>query len=148
MTDEPVLFDEPGAGGAPLLWGPGFALAGYLSELALGGPTHTLAWILIGIGLLAVSAVWVTARRRFLSVRLTTETLTLGREELPVARIAEAGGELGAPLGARVLGGAYTVPRKYDELPLRLDDDSIVLAWAKDVEGLRDALTRAKGAQK
>jgi hypothetical protein len=45
-------------------------------------------------------------------------------------------------VGGRVLGGGWTVPRKYDELPLRLDDGTVVLAWARDGEALRSALSR------
>lgn len=141
--EETVLYKEPGSGLAPLLWGPLFALAGFLSEVLLGGPTHPLAWTLVGLALLALTAVWVYARRRFLAVRLTPTTLWLGREPLAVRRITEVD-DVGAPVGAAVLGGGWTVPRKYDELPLRLDDDSVVLAWAKDVEALRSALHEAR----
>ncbi|WP_116041698.1 hypothetical protein [Amycolatopsis palatopharyngis] len=137
--EEPVLYREPGSGLAPLLWGPIFALVGFLSEVVLGGPTHPVPWTLIGLALLAMTALWVYARRRFLAVRLTPSTLWQGREPLPVRRIVEVD-DVGAPVGATVLGGGWTVPRKYDELPLRLDDDSVVVAWAKDVEALRAAL--------
>ncbi|WP_216210726.1 DUF3093 family protein [Amycolatopsis aidingensis] len=142
---EPTIYHEPGAGGAPLLWGPGFALAGYLAELSIGGPTHTFAWVGVGVVLLLLSMVWVYARRRFLLVRVTPSTLWQGREALPVARIAELD-EVGAPAGARVLGGAWTVPRKYTEVPIRLDDGSVVLAWARDDARLRSALHEAREA--
>jgi hypothetical protein len=141
--EETVLYREPGSGWAPVLWGPALALAGYLSELALGGPTHALAWMLVGLALAALTVVWVYARRRFLAVTLTSRTLWQGRESLPVERIAEVD-DVGAPVGATVLGGGWTVPRKYDELPVRLDDDSVVLAWARDVEALRTALREAR----
>lgn len=139
-----VRYREPGAGGAPLLWGPGFALAGYLVELAIGGPRHGVAWVCVGLALLAVLSVWVYSRRRFLAVRVTTENLWQGREKLPVRRIVEVD-DVGAPVGAKVLGGGWSVPKKYDALPLRLDDGSVVLAWARDVEDLRSALRTVTG---
>lgn len=139
--EQATLYREPGAGGAPLFWGPAFALAGYLIELAIGGPTHAIAWVLVGLALLVVLAVWVYSRRKFLAVRLTTTHLWQGREALPVARIA-AVDDVGSPLGVKVLGGGWSAPRKYDELPLRLDDGSVVLAWARDGDALREALHR------
>lgn len=142
---EAVLYDEPGSGAAPLLWGPGFALAGYLFELATGARTHALAWVLIGLVLLVMTAVWVYARRRFLAVRVTGRTLWQGREQLAVTSIGEFD-DVGAPAGARVLGGGWSVPRKYHSLPLRLDDGTVVLAWARDPERLRSALREAIAA--
>jgi hypothetical protein len=50
--------------------------------------------------------------------------------------------DVGTPVGARVLGGGWSVPRKYDSLPVKLADGTVVLAWAKDVEALQDALDR------
>lgn len=138
-TESDALYREPGVAWTALLWGPLFALLGYLAELATGGPTHTIAWLLAGIGLATITAPWAYARRRFLTVRLTESTLWQGRESLPVGRITEVT-EVGAPAGARVLGGGWSVPRKFEELPIRLDDDTVVLAWAKDAEALRAAL--------
>ena len=138
QPDAPVLFDEPGSSFWPLLWGPVFACGGAGLE-ALTGQVHGLAWPLVGIGLAGIAAVWVTSRRRLLSVRLTTRTLTQGQESLAVDRIAEVS-EVGTPAGARVLGGGWTVPRKFTDVPLRLDDGTVVLAWARDGEGLQAAL--------
>src|SRR5439155_5347340 len=67
-------YAEPGAKWTVLLYGPGFAVLGFLVE-TLTGPAHTVAWILAGLGLAAITAPWVYARRRFLSVRLTASTL-------------------------------------------------------------------------
>ncbi|HVV11087.1 DUF3093 family protein [Amycolatopsis sp.] len=133
-------FVEYGAKWTALLYGPLFAVVGYLAELATGA-THTVAWVLVGIGLAAITAPWIYARRRFLTVRVTTTELLQGRESLPLSQIAEVD-DVGAPTGARVLGGGWSTPRKYDELPLRLEDDTVVLAWAQDVTALRDALRR------
>ena len=136
--DAPVLFAEPGSSLWPLLWGPVFACVGAGLE-ALTGQVHGLAWPLVGIGLAGIAAVWVTSRRRLLSVRLTTRTLTEGQESLAVERIASVD-EVGTPAGARVLGGGWTVPRKFTDVPVRLDDGTVVLAWARDGAALQAAL--------
>ncbi|TNC28566.1 DUF3093 family protein [Amycolatopsis alkalitolerans] len=132
---------EPGAKWTALLYGPLFAVLGYLAELATG-TTHTVAWILVGLGLAAITAPWIHARRRFLTVRVTGTELWEGRESLPLSEIAETT-DVGAPAGARVLGGGWSTPRKFDELPIRLTDGTVVVAWAKDVQALRAALERA-----
>lgn len=131
---------ELGAKWTALTYGPLFAVLGYLAELATG-TTHTVAWVLVGLGLAAITAPWIHARRRFLTVRVTATELWQGRESVPLAEIAETT-DVGAPTGARVLGGGWSPPRKYDELPLRLTDGTVVLAWAKNARALRAALDR------
>jgi hypothetical protein len=138
-----VLFAEPGSSWWPVLWGPAFAAVGAGVE-ALSGPVHLVAWLVVAAGLAGAAALWVRARRRLLSVRLTGSTLTLGTETLAVQRIAEVDG-VEPPARARVLGGGWTVPRKLAEVPLRLDDGTVVLAWARDGDGLRAALRDARG---
>ncbi|MET9264851.1 hypothetical protein [Amycolatopsis sp. NPDC004079] len=134
-----TLYSEPGVGWSALIWGPLFALLGALAELATGGPTHVVGWVLIGVALVALTLPWVYARRRFLSLEVTTEALRQGRETLAAEKIASVS-DVGAPVGTRVLGGGWSVPRKYDELPVELDDGTVVLAWARDVEALKAAL--------
>ncbi|TLW93985.1 hypothetical protein FFT09_09820 [Saccharomonospora piscinae] len=134
-----VRYHEPGASGWALTWGPLFALLGYGGELLAGGPTTPLLWLLTGAGLGALSALWVYARRRFLRVRLTPAELWQGTECLPLDRVAGLD-ETEAPFGTRVLGGGLSAPRRYAEVALRLDDDSVVVAWAKDGRALREAL--------
>ena len=143
--DSPVLFDEPGSSFWPLLWGPVFAVVGAGLE-ATTGRVHAAAWPLVGLGLAGLALVWVNSRRRLLKVRLTTRILTQGQESLAVERISEVT-DVGAPVGARVLGGAWTVPRKFDEVPVRLDDGTVVLAWARDAEGLRATLNGLVGSR-
>ncbi|WP_328606058.1 hypothetical protein OG943_39765 [Amycolatopsis sp. NBC_00345] len=140
-----TLYAEPGVGWLALVWGPLFALLGAVAELATGGPVHTVAWVMVAIGLCALTLPWVYARRRFLSLEVTTQGLRQGREQLEAARIADVTG-VGTPVGARVLGGGWTVPRKYDELPVKLDDGTVVLAWARDVEALQAALSELASA--
>jgi hypothetical protein len=138
--DGPVLFAEDGSSWWPVLWGPAFAAVGAAVE-ALSGPVHVAAWLIIGIGLAGGAAVWVNARRRLHLVRLTPRSLTQGREHLAAERIAEVD-DVGHPTGARVLGGGWSVPRKFTDVPVRLDDGTVVIAWARDGEGLLDALRR------
>lgn len=137
---EPVLFAERGSSWWPVLWGPLFAAVGIGAE-ATTGPVHWLAWFVVGGALFGGAAVWVSARRTVYLVRLTTGSLVQGRERLATGRIV-AVTDVGTPAGARILGGSWTVPRKTTEVPLRLEDGSVVLAWARDDDGLRDALRR------
>lgn len=138
-----VFYSEPGSGPGPLSWGPAFAVVGYLAELSVGGPVHTVGWIVVGVVLLALSALWVYARRRFMSLRVTDTQFIQGSETLELARI-RAVTDVDAPPGARVLGGGFTPPRKYQQVPIRLDGGSVVLAWARDGERLRTALEQAR----
>ncbi|WET80126.1 hypothetical protein P3102_02410 [Amycolatopsis sp. QT-25] len=139
MTPEPAFYAEPGVGWTALLWAPLFSLAGLLAELATGGPVHWLAWILVAAGLVAITVPWVYARRRYLSLEVTANGYRQGRETLEAARIAEVL-EDDAPVGARVLGGGWTVPKKHGEVGLKLEDGVFVRAWAKDPGALREAL--------
>ena len=138
--DAPVLFAEQGSSWWPVLWGPLFAAIGAGVE-ATTGPVHWLPWFVVGVGLFGVATVWVSARRKVYLVRLTTGTLTQGREHLATSRIA-AITDVGTPTGAKILGGGWTAPRRTTEIPVRLDDGKVVLAWARDYDGLRDALRR------
>lgn len=138
-AEEPILHDEPGSSWWPVLWAPAFSGAGIAFDAAVGARPHVFGWTIVGLVLLLFTTLWVSARRRFLAVRLTATTLTEGREQLPVARIA-AVDDVGTPTGTAVLGGGWSVPRKYEELPLRLDDGSVVLAWARDIDTLTECL--------
>lgn len=139
---ESALYEEPGSGPAPLLWGPGFAVVGFLLDLYTAARPHPVAWVVIGVVLFLCGALWVYARRRFMSVRVTGSELVQGSERLRVERIAEVRDD-DAPVGTRVLGGGFTVPNKREQVALRLDDDSTVLAWARDPDRLRSALRQA-----
>lgn len=133
-----VRYAEPGSSYWPVLWAPGFALVGAGVE-ALTGQLHAVGWALAAMVLAAVWALWVAARRRLCSVELTDDELRLGRERLPLSSIAETlDGE--PPLGAKVLGGGWTPPKGTTCVPLRLDDGSVVVAWARYDDRLRAAL--------
>jgi hypothetical protein len=135
------LYAESGVSWAAIVWGPVFALVGALAELVTGGPVHIVGWLMVGAGLCAITVPWVYARRRFLSLEVTTKQLRQGREKVAADQLASVT-DVGVPVGARVLGGGWSVPRKYDSLPVELADGTVVLAWAKDVEALQDALDR------
>ncbi len=138
--DEPVLFAEHGSSWWPLLWGPLFAAIGVVVEVTTGA-VHWLQWFVVAVGLFGGAVVWVSARRRVYLVRLTTGTLTQGRERVAVGEIA-AVTDVGTPAGVRILGGGWSTPRRTTGVPVRLADESVALAWARDDDGLRDALRR------
>lgn len=144
-----VRFSEPGASWSAVLIGPAFALFGFIAE-AVTGPTHPWLWIGAAIVLAATTALFVYARRTYAVVRLTVSDLTQGTESLSVSRVSRVfGSDEQAPRGARVLGGGTThaaVPRGHAQVPLELDDGSVVVAWARDGEGLRSALSDVVGA--
>ncbi|WP_199441639.1 hypothetical protein [Umezawaea beigongshangensis] len=140
MTDDdgPVLHAERGATWWPVLWGPLFALVAIGVE-ALTGPVLVLPWLAAGTALALPAAVWVQGRRAIGSVRLTRGVLRQGRETLRVSDLAEVD-DVGRPVGARVLGGGWNVPRGTTELPVRLADGTVVIAWARDPDALRRGL--------
>lgn len=140
----PVRYAELGSSWWPVAWGPVFALVGAGVE-ALSGPVHVLAWTVVGVVLFGLAVPWVLARRRVCSVVLTDDTLYQGPEPLATNKISDVD-DVDMPLGARVLGGGWTVPKKFAEVPLRLTDDTVVIAWAKDPDALRAALRPLVGA--
>jgi hypothetical protein len=105
------------------------------------GAVHWLQWFVVAVALFGGAVVWVSARRRVYLVRLTTGTLTQGRERVAVGEIA-AVTDVGTPVGVRILGGGWSTPRRTTAVPVRLADESVALAWARDDDGLRDALRR------
>lgn len=137
---EPVLYAEEGSSWWPLLWGPLFAGVGAGLE-AFAGPVHTAAWLGVGIILFGIFALWVNARRKVYAVELTPITLRQGRETLAIDTIAQVT-DVGAATGSKVLGGGWSAPRKTDDVPVKLDDGTVVLAWARDGEALKNALAR------
>ncbi|MFL6120813.1 hypothetical protein [Actinophytocola sp.] len=135
---ERVLYLEPGSTWWPLLWGPAFAAVGAGLE-AFTGPVHTVPWLIVAIALFGLAALWVNARRKVYRVELTPSQLTQGRETIDTGTITQVT-DVGAAAGARVLGGGWTAPRKTTEVPIRLEDGTVVLAWALDGEAFQEAL--------
>lgn len=145
MTDEQTepLYFEPGASWWGLLFGPVFAALGVAFEAFTVGPIFWGLWLIAGAILTVFAALWVYARRRFAVVRVTHEELTQGSEQLALKKIKTVSDSTDQPRGARVLGGGQGVPRKYDSVLLKLTDGSLALAWARDGDGLREALRAA-----
>lgn len=144
MAAQETRYAERGSSWWPLAWGPGFALAGILVESMTPGAKHPWLWGLLAVALIVASVVWIHGRRRVYSVSLDSASLVTGRETLEVSRIA-AVADVGSPAGARILGGGWTVPKGTTEVPLRLDDGSVVLAWARNPQALTTALRALLG---
>ncbi|MDH6680376.1 hypothetical protein M2284_004605 [Rhodococcus sp. LBL1] len=149
-TEPDVLFDEPGARWRTVAYGPVFCVVALVIELLTGPVVHWFALTLFAVILAGIVYVQVAAARRHVSVSLTDTTLRQGAEELPVAEIedvlpaADPYADEPEPWeSARSLGELSGVPRRRKAIGLRLRDGSLVQAWARDDDGLRDALTEA-----
>lgn len=145
-----VLFDEPGARWRTVAYGPVFCVVALVIELLTGPVVHWFALTLFAAILAGIVYVQVAAARRHVSVSLTDTTLRQGAEELPVAEIAavlpEADPYADEPQpweSARSLGELSGVPRRRKAIGLRLRDGTLVQAWARDDESLREQLIRA-----
>lgn len=134
-----VLFAEAGSSYRPVLAGPVFGVLGLLGELALGGPVSAALWVGAAVVISGFALILVRAKRQFGSVSVTPEQARFGQETVAVADIAGVD-DVGAAVGARVLGGGWAVPKGTDGVPVQLVDGSRALAWARDTEALRDAL--------
>ncbi|WP_433606891.1 hypothetical protein [Prescottella agglutinans] len=149
-SEPDALFDEPGARWRTVAYGPAFCVVALVIELLTGPVVHWFALTLFAAILAGIVYVQVAAARRHVSVSLTDTTLRQGAEELPVAEIAAVlpeadpyGDEPQPWESARSLGELSGVPRRRKAIGLRLQDGSLVQAWARDDEGLREQLTRA-----
>ncbi len=138
--DQPTLYTESGTSWWPLLWGPLFAALGFGVE-ALTGSTGPLLWLLVALLLFLPTALWVQGRRRLYAVRLTPVALHQGREELPLRDVDAVEG-VEPRSGAKVLGGAWTLPRGTEAVPIRLTDGTVVTGWARDGDALRAELAK------
>ena len=115
-----------------------------LESTAPGGATWTL-WLLVGALVFVYTLVLVRSRRRFLHVRLTPRALALGTHTQPMSQVTSLRPAEEDHYGLRVLGDGPVVPRRRTPVVLRLSDGVRVVAWARDAEGLRTALTEALG---
>lgn len=149
MVDEPVLFFEPGARWRMLTWGPIFCLVVLVFELYTGPVVHWFALALFALLLMGFTYVQIVAARRHVSVELTPKQLRQGTESLdisdidavlPPADYSDGDYEPKRWETARVLGELSGVPRRRHAIGLRLVGGALVQAWAKDDDGLRDAL--------
>lgn len=137
--EQPVLYLERGARWASVAVVPALAALAAVAELLVGGPVHLLGWLVLALVGAAGAAVLVRARRSLVTVRVTPAEVRFGQESLRVADLAEID-DVGASLGARVMGGGWAAPRRTHEVPLRLVDGTTVLGWARHPERLRVAV--------
>ncbi|HEY9390796.1 MAG TPA: hypothetical protein VIR27_13660 [Mycobacteriales bacterium] len=127
----------------------GVLAVGFLADLATGGGTaHLLGWLLAVLLVGGMVAVSCLAQVRMSGVTVTAQLLRVGREILPLSQLDPDGlrdqdRAGGAPVGARILGGALSVPRGRAPVPLRLTDGSTVLVASRDPAALRAALLGA-----
>lgn len=148
-----MLFVEQGARWRALLWGPLFCIAVLIFEILTGPVVHWFALGLFSLVLIGFTYVQVSAARRHVSVELTPSTLRQGTEVLdlvdidailPPADYSDGDYEPKKWETARVLGELSGVPRRRHAIGLRLVGGAFVQAWAKDDDGLREALELAK----
>lgn len=149
MSDSPVLFAEPGARWSALAWGPAFCSIALVVELLTGPVVHWFALALFALLLVGFTYVQISAARRHVSVELTSSYLRQGTETvelddidvvLPPADYSDGDYEPKKWETARVLGELSGVPRRRQGIGVRLVGGALVQAWAKDDDGLREAL--------
>lgn len=137
-----VSYRENAADWRPLgvlcaLWTIGVILDGIL------GSVHWWGWLLGLLGIGGVFGVASYARQQFANVVLDRIALRVGHESIPLSTVDTSyfdEDDGGPPAGARILGGALSVPKGRSALPIRLNDGEVVLAPCKDPDGLRAAL--------
>ena len=148
--DEPnALFYEPGGRWRSLAWGPIFCLVALVIELYTGPVVHYFALSLFALLLMGFTYVQVSAARQHVSVELTPTQLRQGTESIDIVDIAAVLPPADYSDGdyepkrwetARVLGELTGVPRRRYAIGLRLVGGALVQAWARDDDGLREAL--------
>ncbi|HVX44056.1 MAG TPA: hypothetical protein VHC49_09215 [Mycobacteriales bacterium] len=137
-----VVYRENSAGWRPFwilcaMWTLGVIVDGIL------GSVHWWGWLLALLAVGGVFGVVAYAKARFSAVLVDRAALRIGQEIVPLSTVdvtyfAEDSG--GPPAGARILGGAWSIPKGRSALPVRLIDGTVVLAPCRDPEGLRAAL--------
>ncbi|RVW01819.1 hypothetical protein EF834_14220 [Rhodococcus spongiicola] len=150
VTGPNVLFTEPGARWRAVAYGPVFCVVALVIELLTGPVVHWFALTLFAVILTGIVYAQVVAARRHVSVELTETALRQGTAALPLTEIEtvlpKADPYADEPQRwerARSLGELSGVPRRRKGIGLRLRDGSLVQAWARDDDGLREALTDA-----
>jgi len=104
-------------------------------------------WALLGVAVGVVVNSSVQAGRIW-TVRVDDETLSVGRERVPLADIDVAHlreVDSGVDAGAPVLGGGWSLPRGRTGLPLKLTDGRTVLVPTRDPRALYTALMTRVG---
>jgi hypothetical protein len=145
QIDESVRYVERAGSWRPVGAVAALCVVGYLVDLSLPGHrSHPLAWALALVGVGGVVGIGMYARAQFGSLTISDTTLRVGRESVPLSTVdadylrdEDAGGP---PVGARVLGGGWSVPRGRVALPVRLTDGTVVLVPCRDGAAVRAAL--------
>jgi hypothetical protein len=150
MSNEPVLFSEPGARWHAIAYGPIFCGVVLIAEVVLGIGVHVLITLFFALILAGIVWLQVIAARTHVSVELTPTWLRQGTETLLLSEIVDVLPEpdenrrTDEPWeSARSLGELANVPRGRTAIGLTLSGGQLVRAWAKDDEGLRTELTGA-----
>ncbi|HEY5856414.1 MAG TPA: hypothetical protein VIW24_20865 [Aldersonia sp.] len=145
-----VLYREPGGRWRALAYGPTLCLVVAVVEIVTGARVHWLVLPICAVLLAGATWVQIVAARRHVSVEVTTQALRNGTESLPlsdVAAVLEPPDEHRRSVEpwetARTLGELADVPRRRTAVGLRLQDGSLVRAWARDDAALRQALATA-----
>ncbi|MFD4294354.1 hypothetical protein ACFWPA_07070 [Rhodococcus sp. NPDC058505] len=148
MAEAP--FVEPGGRWRTVALGPLLCLIVLIGDLFIGAGVHVAGLSLFAVLLAALVWVQVKAARTHASVEVTPTTLRCGTETLALADIAEVlpdadpyADDLQPWETAPPLGELSGVPRRRTGIGLRLTDDRLVRAWARDGEGLRSVLEAA-----
>ncbi|MFT3901041.1 MAG: DUF3093 domain-containing protein [Gordonia sp. (in: high G+C Gram-positive bacteria)] len=143
-----VLYAEPGSSWWPILIGP-ILIGAILIMEALGpGQVH---WLVMGIFFVVITGpvyLFITAAKEFASVELTEKTLRCGTRRICLCDIATIypennGNDFKDWQKATALGGLPTVPRGRKGIGLKMVNDKLTQAWARDVDVLRTELTQA-----
>ena len=142
-------YTEPG-GSWRTFWLVAGALAVFLVlDVALpGGDVPPLLWALAVVAVLGVVGAGTLSARRVWTVRVDSDGLTVGREQV---RFTEIDGEhlrdvdTGVDAGAPVLGGGWSLPRGRTGLPLKLTDGRTVLVPTRNPAALWTALIAGQG---
>ena len=140
---------EPGGS-----WRPFWLVAGALAVFLVldvvlpGGDVPALLWVVALVAVLGIVAAGTLSARRIWTVRVDDDSLTVGRERVPLSDIdvdhlreVDSGVDAGAP----VLGGGWSLPRGRTGLPLKLTDGRTVLVPTRDPAALYEALMAGLG---
>ena len=148
MIDGEIRYVERAVSWRPLGVVVALCVVGFVVDLALPGhQAHPLAWTLALLAIGGVVGIGMYARAQFGSLSISGTTLRVGRESIPLSTVDAsyllADDTGGAPVGARVIGGGWSVPKGRIGLPVRLIDGTVVLVPCRDGSAVRAALLDA-----
>lgn len=141
---KPVLHLEEGASWWGLSWGPILTVAGLLTQVLLDSSISPLVWIGLGALVTGCVAIMIHARRRHVSVEITTETVRFGEQVVPLTDIRELADIAveDLPWETKAMGG-FMPPRRTVVIPLRMADGKVVAAWSQRPDEFRARLAEA-----